>query len=432
MISLQIAVVVVLTLLNGFFVLAEMAVVSSRKIRLQQMAEEGSRGARVALALSDDPSRFLSAVQTGITLVGVGTGAYGGATLSGPVGEWLDQYEWIAPHGETVGFGLVIVAITLLTLIVGELVPKRVALNHPERLAALTAPVLAGLAKIASPIVSLLGWITEALLRLLRLHEKSDATVTEEEVKSLIAEGTATGVFEPAEREMIEGVMRLTDRTVRSIMTPRIDTVWLDPDDDPDEIRRTIAAAGHSRFPVGRQDPDEVLGILHVKDLVDAGFQGGPIALRSLVRDALVVHDQTEVLRLLELFKEQHQQMAVIVDEYGSVEGIVSATDVLMAIAGDMPDEGEEPSNELVRRADGSFLIDGMIAIESAEAALGIKNLKDEGDFHTLAGFVLHRLGHLPTVGERFAHDGHWFEVVDMDGRRIDKVLVAPMAESET
>jgi putative hemolysin len=432
MIALQIAVVVVLTLLNGFFVLAEMAVVSARRGRLQQMAEEGSKGAAVALALSDDPSRFLSAIQTGITLIGVLTGAYGGSTLSGPFGEWLNEFAWMEGHGEGVAFGLVIVAITLLTLIFGELVPKRVALNHSERLAAATAPALAGLARVAAPVVWALGWLTEAVLRLLRVHERSDNAVTEEEVKSLIAEGTATGVFEPAERSMIEGVMRLTDRTVRSIMTPRIDMVWLDPDDDADEARRTIADSGHSRFPVGRQDPDEVLGILHVKDLVDTAFRGAPFSVKGLVRDALVVHDLTPVLRLMELFKEEHQQMAVVVDEYGSVEGIVTVTDVLVAIAGELPDEGDAPGNELVRRADGSYLIDGMMAIEDAEAALGLKNLKDEGDFHTLAGFVLHGLGHLPTVGERFAHDGHFFEVIDMDGRRIDKVLVTPQPRDES
>lgn len=429
MIALEIAVIVALTLLNGFFAMAELAVVSSRRSRLQQMVDEGRRGSRRALALADDPSRFLSAVQVGITLIGIINGAYGGAALAGPFGLWLDRFPLLTGYGEETGFALVVVAITLLSLIVGELVPKRIALTNAEAIAVAAAPALSALARITGPVVGLLGWITESLLRLLRVPAKSASSITEEEVKSLIAEGTASGVFEPAEREMIEGVMRLTDRTVRSIMTPRIDTVWLDPDDDPEELRRAIAAAGHSRFPVGRQDPDEVIGILHVKDLVDTAFRGEPIVIRALVRDALVVHDLTEVLRLLELFKEQHQQMAVIVDEYGSVEGIVTVTDVLMAIAGDLPDQGELASAELVRRADGSCLIDGMMAIESAEAALGIKNLKDEGDFHTLAGFVLHRLGHLPTVGERFAHDGHWFEVVDMDGRRIDKVLVAPLPD---
>jgi putative hemolysin len=430
MLSVEIAVVVLLTLLNGFFAMAEMAVVSARRIRLQQMADQGSRGARVALALADDPSRFLSAVQTGITLLGVLNGAFGGATIAARLGDRFDDMAVFEGHGHTVAFVLVIVAITLLSLIVGELVPKRVALNYSERIAAASAPALSGLARVAAPVVWLLGALTEGILRLFRVHERPDLSVTEEEVKSLIAEGTASGVFEPAEREMIEGVMRLSDRTVRSIMTPRIDVVWLDPDDDPEESRRIIADSGHSRFPVGKRDPDDVLGVLHVKDLVDAALRGDSLDLRRHTRHALVVHDGTEVMRLLDLLKKEGQQLAVVVDEYGTVEGIATLTDVLEAIAGELPDQGEA-SQDIVRRADGSYLIDGMLAIEEVEAALGLRHLKEEGDFHTLAGFVLHRIGHVPTVGERFTHEGLFFEVVDMDGRRIDKVMVTPVPPGE-
>lgn len=426
MVSLELAAVLFLILLNAFFAMSELAVVSARKIRLQQMAEEGRRGAATALALQEEPSRFLSTVQIGITLIGVINGAVGGATLSERLAPVLDAVPMLTGYGETLAFAIVVISITYLSLIIGELVPKRIALNNAEGIAVFAAPIMRGLSRSTAPFVWLLGASTEAMLKLLRIPEKPEQTVTEEEVKSLIAEGTASGVFDPGEKRMIEGVMRLADRTVRSLMTPRPEVMWLDIDDEPENIKREIREAGHSRFPVCRGDFDDVIGILHTKDLLHRLLQGGNFDMRAVVRDALVVHDGTEVMRLLELFKQSGEQLAIVVDEYGTVEGIATLTDVLEGIAGELPDDGGEDS-DIVRRADGSLLIDGMMAVEEVEAHLGLKSLRDEDSgYHTLAGFLLFKLGRIPTAGEYADHDGYRFEVVDMDGRRIDKVLVTP------
>lgn len=431
MVSLELAAVLFLILLNGFFAMSELAVVSARKIRLQQMAEEGRRGAAVALALQEDPSRFLSTVQIGITLIGVINGAVGGATLAARLGPWIDGLHGMEGYGQEVALALVVIAITYLSLIAGELVPKRIALNNAEGIATFAAPIMRGLSKATAPFVWLLGASTEAMLKLLRVPEKPEQTVTEEEVKSLIAEGTASGVFDPDEKRMIEGVMRLADRTVRSIMTPRPEVMWLDIDDQLDNIKRDIRDSGHSRLPVCRGDLDDVLGIVHTKDLLHRMLEGDALDLRPAVRDALVVHDGTEVMRLMELFKQSGEQMAVVVDEYGSVEGIATLTDVLEGIAGELPDIGDEDA-DIVRRADGSLLIDGMMAVEEVEAHLGLKSLRDEeSGYHTLAGFLLFKFGHIPTAGEMVEHDGYRFEVVDMDGRRIDKVLVSASGVGE-
>lgn len=430
MVSLELAAVLFLILLNGFFAMSEMAVVSARKIRLQQMAEEGRRGAAAALSLQEDPSRFLSTVQIGITLIGVINGAVGGATLAERLSPILDAIPALTGYGETISIALVVMAITYLSLIAGELVPKRIALNKAEAIACFAAPIMRSLSRATAPFVWLLGASTEAMLKLLRVPEKAEQTVTEEEVKSLIAEGTASGVFDPGEKRMIEGVMRLADRTVRSLMTPRPEVMWLDIDDEHENIKREIREAGHSRFPVCRGDFDDVMGVVHTKDLLNSLLQGGNFDLRAVVRDALIVHDGTEVMRLLDLFKQSGEHMAIVVDEYGTVEGIATLTDVLEGIAGELPDDGGEDS-DIVRREDGSLLIDGMMAVEEVEAHLGLKSLRDEDSgYHTLAGFLLFKLGRIPTAGEYADHDGYRFEVVDMDGRRIDKVLVTPTPDA--
>lgn len=430
MLYFEIAVIVLLALLNGFFAMSELAVVSARRVRLQQMAEDGSKGARVALDLQDDPSRFLSTVQVGITLVGTISAAFGGATLGDRLDAWLVRFPNLADWSGLIAITVVVIPIAYLQLIAGELVPKRFALVNAERIAAGVAPFMRSLSRAAGPVVWFLGASTGFVLRLLRVPEKVENQVTEEEVKSLIAEGTASGVFEEEERRLIEGVMRLTDRTVRSIMTPRLDVTWLDIDDDPEAIRKEIVESGHSRFPVCRGDFDDVVGIVHTRDLLHAHFADQPFDIRAAVTDALVVHDGTEAMRMLELFKRAGQQMAVVVDEYGTVEGIVTLTDVLEAIAGEMPEPGAtDEEADIVRRADGSYLIEGLLAVEEVENVLALKSLKDEdGDYHTLAGFILFKLGHIPTAGEAFDHDGWRFEVVDMDGRRIDKVLAAPLS----
>ncbi|KAA0679206.1 hemolysin family protein [Roseomonas genomospecies 6] len=427
----EVLVIILLILLNAFFAMSEMALVSSRRARLQQMAEETrSKGARAALQLSEDPGNFLSTVQVGITLIGIIAGAYGGATLADRLGTVLNEdVSWIAPYGQQVAFALVVAAITYLSLIIGELVPKRMALVNAERIAAGVAGPMSVLSRIAMPLVWLLGVSTEGVMKLLRLPTMREQTVTEEEVKSLIKEGTQSGVFEPAERQMIEGVFRLSDRTARSIMTPRPDLVWIDLDDPQEAIAREIQASGYSRFLVCRGDVDEVQGIVSSKALLDQALQGRAFDLRDAMVKPLVVHDGTPVLRLLELFKQASVHMAVVVDEYGSVEGIATVTDIMEAIAGEMPEPGQGGDGSAVQREDGSWLVDGMTPVEEVEALIGVKGLKGEGDYHTIAGFVLDKLGHVPVAAEHFHWNGIRFEVVDMDGRRIDKVLIQENSE---
>ncbi|AIB15282.1 hypothetical protein ABAZ39_25650 (plasmid) [Azospirillum argentinense] len=426
MLSFEIAIIVALTLLNGVFAMSELAVVSSRKARLQSMADQGNSGARMALRLIDDPSRFLSTVQIGITLVGVVAGAYGGATLGDRLGQWLDSFPALAGRGELLGVGGVLVVITYLSIVLGELIPKRIALKSPERVASLIAPPMRLLSRIAAPFVWLLGASTDLLLRLLGLQGAREESVTEEEVRSMISEGTQAGVFAPAEKEMIDGVLRLADRTVRTIMIPRPDVAWLDLGKTQAEQLAAIRAGSHSRYPVCRGELDELVGVIHTRDLVDALVEGRPFELEAQVARPLVVHDGTPILKLLELMKTSGHHLAVVVDEYGSIEGIVTLTDILETIAGDLPDVGEAMETAAVRREDGSWLVEGWMPVDEFEDTLGLRGVRGTGDFHTVAGLVLHHLGHVPVAGEAFEWNGVRVEVVDMDGRRIDKVLVVP------
>jgi putative hemolysin len=432
MIYIESAVILALTMLNGVLAMSELAIVSSRKSRLDTMAASGSRGARVALELIEDPSRFLSTVQIGITLIGVVAGAIGGATLAIRVGQWLDSFAVIAPHGNVAAIAIVVSAITYLSLIVGELVPKRMALANPERAAAALAPAMSALSRIALPLVWILKISTEAVLRRLGLQKVKTATVTEEEVRSLIASGTQAGIFVPQEREMIEGVMRLADRSVDVIMTARPDIVWLDLSTGPDKIAATIAEARHSRLLVCRDTVDEPVGVVHVRELLAPATRGESIDLKTLMVPVLVVPEGTPVLRVLDLFKKRRLHMAVVVDEFGITQGVVTPADVLESIAGELPEAGEELEYNIVERADGSWLVDGRVPVDEFEDRTRIRGLRDSGVYRTIAGFVLDRLGHLPKVGDFLVFRGHKFEVVDMDGRRIDQVLVSPASDADS
>ncbi len=425
----ELLVLALLILLNGFFAMAELALVSSRRVRLQEMAKAGKRGAATALSLIDDPVGFLSTVQVGITLVGIIAGAYSGATFAKPLAEYLRAYTSITTYAEEIAFTAVVVAVTYFSLVIGELVPKRIALNHAETIAAAVAPLMRFLAVVGAPFVWFLRVSTHAVMTLLRLKPAAESAVTEEEVKALIAEGATTGVFQPAEQELIEGVLRLGDRAVRSIMVPRTAVVWLDVEDTPDEIYATIAESGHSQYPVARGDIEDVIGVAHAKDLLEQQRRTGAINLVEAAREAPYVVDRMPVFRLLERFKTSAVHMALVVDEHGSFEGIVTPTDILTAIAGDLPHSEEEEEPDAVQREDGSWLLDGLMAVDDAERTLGIEGMAEEGDFNTVAGFVLHELGHLPEAGEHFDWNGWRFEVVDLDGRRIDKILASGPAE---
>lgn len=413
-----------LIILNGFFAMSELAVVSSRRARLVNMVSDGVPGAQRALKLSEEPTTFLSTVQIGITMVAIVSGAYGEGAFAVPLATLMEDMPVIGPWASVVSSAIVVVGIACVSLIIGELVPKRVALNNPERLACIVAGPMAYLSLIATPFVLLLRKSTELVLRAIGAHNPAEATVTEEEVKTMIAEGTEAGVFEKAEREIIEGVLRVADLSVRSVMVPRPDVVWLDVTDHIEETLRTVAQSGHSRFPIASEDVDQIIGIIHAKSLLEQYYGSGQIDLQAAAVDPLYVHESTKVLRLLELFKSSTTHIAIVLDEHGTVQGIVTPTDILTAIAGDLPEVADQTSPSAVQRDDGSWLLDAQMPVFEVERVLDVRGLGvDDAEYTTLAGFVLSQLGRIPTEGESFQWRNWRFEVMDMDGRRVDKVL---------
>jgi putative hemolysin len=419
-------IILLLIVLNGFFAMAELAVVSSRKTRLRQMADAGQRGAATALRLAENPGRFLSTVQIGITLIGIFAGAFGGATLAEELDVWLaTTFPNLAPHSAQLALGVVVASITYLSLIVGELVPKHLALRDPERLAAAVAWPMRVMAWIGSPLVWLLDLSTRAVLWVFGLSSIPRQRITDEEIKALIAEAVATGVVERAEQAMIAGVMRLADRPVGAVMTPRTEIVWLDLDDPPELLLRAIHGSRYSRFPAGRGAIDEVQGVVRAKDVLDCYLAGREPDFGALLREVPVVHETTRTLQALELLKQSSARLALVRDEYGGLEGLVTLTDLMEAIVGDLeePFVAEEPA--VVQRTDGSWLIDGGLPLDELRELLNLRELSVEQDYYTLAGLVLAQLGEVPATGQWFVWDGYRFEVVDMDGQRIDKVLVS-------
>jgi putative hemolysin len=429
---LEIFVIFILIACNALLAMSELAVVSSRRSRLQELVKRRQQGARRAMRLLENPTNFLSTVQVGITLVGMLAAAYGGATLAEPLGFWLDRQAWIAPYGRTTAIVLVTLAVTYVSVVFGELLPKRIALNDPERIAAALAPLMRGVAKVLAPGVWLARSSADGVLRLFGLARDRKLTVTEDEVRSLLAEGTRAGVFMPKEREMIEGVLRLADRTARAIMTPRADVIWLDANESPADIVARLDARRLSRFPVCRETIDHPIGIVHMKDLARASLAGQPIVLEELMMQPLVVLDGTPVLRLLEGFRREGMHMAIVVDEYGATQGVVTLADIIEAVAGALPEAGGElESATMLKRSDGSWLVDGAFGIDEFEDRLGIAGLRRSGAFDTVAGYALSRLGRLPVVGDTFTDRTGHYEIVDMDERRIDKLIYRPRVEEE-
>ena len=431
MLLVEILVVLLLVLSNALLAMSELAVVSSRRSRLQELVKRRHRGARMAMRVLENPTDFLSTVQIGITMIGVLAGAFGGATMAGELGAWLDRWPLIAPYGQPTAIVVVVVSITYVWLVVGELLPKRIALNDPERIASALAPLMRSVARVAAPAVWLLRLSTEGLLRLLGLARPRALTVTEDEVRMLVAEGTRAGVFMPKEREMIEGVLRLADRTARAIMTPRTEVVWLDVNATPSDIVTQLDARRLSRFPVCRDTIDNPVGIVHMKDLARAALAGQPIALEEMVLRPLVVLDGTPVLKLLEGFKREGLHMAMVVDEYGATQGVVTLADIIEAVAGTLPEAGGELGSALLQRPDGSWLVDGSVGIDEFEDRLALGGLRGSRTFDTVAGYALFRLGRLPVVGDTFTDRHGQYEIVDMDGRRIDKLIYRPRVEED-
>jgi putative hemolysin len=425
MLALELGVVAFLIVLNGFFAMAELAVVSSRRPRLAAMAEAGSAGARAALNLLENQARFLSSVQIGITLIGVLAGAFGGATLAEDLAGPLEGLGLAPGAAETVAVALVVAAITYLSLIVGELVPKQIALGDPERIASLVAAPMTVLARVAAPAVWLLETSSRLVLRLLGRGEEPEQRVTEEEIRMLVAEAESAGVVEPQETRMIARVMRLGDRSVRGVMTPRPEVDWIDLDQELPAILERLRSSPHSRLPAARGGIDHVEGVLHAKHVLHAMVKGSMIDIAALVRAAPTIHDNADALDVLEVLRVSPVDMAFVVDEHGTFEGIVTAADLLEAIAGQFTTQAKaEPA--AVRREDGSWLLAGWKPVDDMAELLKLA-LPQRRDYHTVAGFVLGRLSRFPRLGDAFEFAGWRFEVVDIDGRRIDKVLAQPL-----
>jgi len=427
MLTLQLSIVLLLILLNGFFAMAEIALVSARPARLQPLVAEGNPGAEAALELKRDPSRLLATVQIGITIIAVLSGTFGQATFGERLQEVLAaQGGLLGAYAHVIGMAVVVIGISYFSLILGELVPKRIALSHPERIAAALARIMRWMARAATPLEWVLSATTDLLLRLVPLRGEAPS-VTDEEIGFMLREGVATGHIPLAETAIVEMALRLGDRRIGALMTPRTQIEFLDLDDAEAEIQRRIRDSAYSRFPVLQGGTHQLAGIVQVKDLLAASFAGQPFNLRAALRPPLFVPNTVTVLRALEVFKTSGEPMALVVDEYGDLEGLVTLTDILEALVGDIPGTGETDPR-IVRREDGTWLVDGMVGLDELKQALGVAHLAGEdAEFHTLGGYLMARLNRVPLVADRITADGWRFEIVEMDGRRVDRVLIIPV-----
>ncbi|TDR94382.1 hemolysin family protein [Enterovirga rhinocerotis] len=420
----ELIIAVALIALNGVFSLSELAIVSARKSRLRAMRDQGRRGAHAAVALSEDPGRFLSTVQIGITLVGIVAGAFSGAALSEQLTAILREAGVRDKLAQPLGFTIVIGAITYLSVVVGELVPKHFALRNPETIACIVAPLMRLLSRVAAPVVWLLDTSTRLVFRLLGVKPVSESVVTEEEIRTLVAEAEHAGVIESDERSMIAGVLRLGDRTVRGLLTPRTEVDWLDLDDDEATNRETLFTTHHSRLPVMKGDPDDIQGVVHVRDLLAALVQGEPLDIASRLRKPPIVPDTLDALEVVKVLRDAEVPMAIVHDEYGHFEGIVTPADALDAIVGAFRSDTDEDEPEGVRREDGSWLISGAMPFDEMADLIGIRAPENRA-YETAAGFVIDLLQHLPATGEHVSTQGWRFEVIDLDGMRVDKILAS-------
>jgi putative hemolysin len=426
MILLALAVVFLLVLLNGVFSMSELAVVSARRARLQTYADRGDKGAKLALAMAEHPTRFLSAVQVGITLIGILAGAYGQATIAGALDLWLEPFPVIGPHSEIIATIVVVIGLTYVSVILGELVPKRLALLFPDAIARRMAPFLAIVAMVLRPFVTILTVSTAAILKLMGVRDERTNDMTAEEVETVLAEGADAGLIEPEERSMIQEVLRLGDRPVRVAMTPRRDLFWISLADTPEEILAEIRSCRYSRIVVATDDDlDGDIGVVLKKDLLDAALSGGPIDVLAHVQQPIAIPETMSLLRAMALFKQTPLHMALVVDEFGSVQGVITPIDLLEMIAGDFPESHDDTETRILRREDGSWLVDARLDIQELNDALG-EAFEAEGGYHTVAGLILDRLGRIPREGEILELGPFDVEIVDMDGSRIDKVILKP------
>ena len=429
--AIEILIVLLLILLNGLFSMSELALVSARRARLMVLERKAVPGATTARLLAEDPQLFLPTVQVGITLVSVLTGVVGGARIAAHVEDWLATFPVLAPAAGPLALALVVIITTYLTLVLGELVPKQLALRRPELVAIRVARPTIWTTRLTAPAVWLLARSTSLVLRALRLHRKPQQAVAEEELKALLAEGTQTGELELEERDMIERVLRLADKPVRAIMTPRTELAWVDRTDPPRDIVAALKSAPHSRFVVCDGSIDNVVGVVQAKDILDRLLDGGDLSIGAALRQPIVVPDTVSALDALERLKSEPLGLALVMDEYGSFEGLVTASDVLEAIVGD-PTDTEAPAGVVPGTRETSLVMDGLMPVDEVKARLELPDLPDEGGYHTLAGLVLALLRRVPRVGDRIVFAGWRFEVLEMDGRRVARVRAErePAAEA--
>jgi len=427
----EIALIFCLILLNGLLALSELALVSVRKTRLEKLTKEGDSKARIALELAEAPDSFLSTIQIGITFIGILAGAFGGATIANMLTGYIDVFPMLAPYSETISFTLVVVCITYLSLIIGELVPKRLALNNPEKIACLVAGPIKRLSQLTHPLVLLLSGSTNLILRFFHVQPSTEPVVTEEEIKLLIDQGTQEGTFQEFEQDTIERVFRLADRKVAYLMTHRADIIWLDLNDSHEETKRKIAQHTYSFYPVVQDSLDNVVGVIRAKELLALTMEEKPFTLKGICRKPLYVSETTPAVKVMELFKKSGMHLALVVDEYGEILGLVTFDDILESVFEDIEDaaEGEK---EIVEREDGSWLISGSLPLDEFMDYMEVGELveEDQTGMNTVGGFVMAKIGTVPTEGQHFLWRDLNFEVVDMDGRRVDKILVSRMEES--
>lgn len=434
---MDILIILGLILLNGVFAMSELAIVSSKRIRLEKLSANGNRGARAALSLADNPSRFLSTVQVGITLIGIFTGAFGEASLVNQLAPHIADFSVLAPFAREISLGIIVIGITFVSIVLGELVPKRVALQYPEAVASVIAPIMQGLSRVVSPFVKVLSFTTEAILRILGLRAVKEDQLTEEEIAGMIKEGAHAGVFERTEHEIVTRALRLDDQRLGGLMTPRIDLEYIDLGDPLEANLAKIADSPFSRFPVVRNDRADVLGVVHAGDLFEQAIRGnalGNIDIERAVKPVLYVPESVSAMDLLETLKKNRTEVALVVDEYGGIEGMVTLSDIMSALVGDVSvvdDLEQEP--DASRREDGSWLIDGGVSLDRFRELMGTEaRFPDEetGTFHTLAGFVLQHFGRIPHASEYFQWRDFRIEVVDMDRQRIDRLLVSTSTDA--
>lgn len=428
-IVLEVVVILLLIGLNGVFAMTEIALVSARRTRLERLAAHGNRYAAVALDLVNHPDRFLSTVQIGITLVGILAGAFGGATIAEQIDRRIEDFApALDPYSEVIGLGSVVLGITYLSLILGELVPKRIALNAPERVSVATAPMMRTLSRLATPAVWFLSKSTRLVLMVLRVRETDEPAVTEEDLRALLRKGAAAGTIPKGEQEVVERVFRLGDRPVEAIMTPRAEIEWLDLRQPLEKLRQQVLASSHTRFPVAEEQLDHVSGILQAKDLWSITVNDSE-RVRSRLVQPLYIPANLPAFRLLELFRETKIHVAIVLDEYGSLRGLVTPSDILEALVGALPQPGEEPEMAVVRMDDGSFLVDAALGMDDVKGLLGVAEVegeKGEG-YQSLAGYLIEQIRRIPRVGDVVEKSGFRFEIVDMDGKRVDRIRIRPV-----